>query len=325
MKLRLGNRRVALAVLGCTLFASLTAGPASAGDVAILTSGSSVTPAGWSNLAWNYVGLAAALNTPTADTRMAGIRQGGGLDILYRSTNDNSYNISPTGITTTYSSITASYTDSGLFYAAKPGGGVDVIQWDGSSWGVTSPAAWGRTYSAIAATITSQPDQVWGAATSSFDVIYRNGVGGAFADYPVPGWPTGYTALANTSATSDAAFGALPGGGVVHVNQAAPSVIWSGTYSGLAFSADPTYLAAIMPGGGAVLLTAGGVVAPQAAWSGTYTAIAGSQLNNGQFFAAVVPEPSTYALLLGGVAAAAIVRRRRGRPVAIPPTRGNPR
>lgn len=58
MKHSVINRRVAWAVLGCTVLASFVADSATAGSVAILTSGSSFTPAGWSNLAWNYVGLA---------------------------------------------------------------------------------------------------------------------------------------------------------------------------------------------------------------------------------------------------------------------------
>jgi len=190
------NRRVALALLGCTVLASFAADSATAGSsVAILTSGSSFTPAGWSNLAQTYVGLAATKNTVNTDTRMMGIRQDGGVDILYRFTDDGSYNIYPVpGITTVYSSITADRVTGDRFYAGKPGGGVDVLYADGASILVVSPSEWNQTYAALAAT---QPGgvtdyRVGAAGAAGVDTLFYLG---GWATYDVPGWTTSYTSL----------------------------------------------------------------------------------------------------------------------------------
>jgi hypothetical protein len=318
------NRCVARAVLGCTVLASFAADSATAGSVAILTSGSSVTPAGWSNLAWNYVGLAATKNTGNTDSRMAGIRQGGGVDILYRFNDDGNYYIYPMpGITRTYSSITADRVTGDRFYASKPGGGVDVISAVGGGSYVATQV-WSGTYGALAASKPQDPptttDRVWATLPTAgpADILFYYQE--AFGTYTEPSTITNpltsWSALTTDPVTyPDYVYAAKPAGGVdIFYSGAVFSNQWSGTYSGLAADSF-TYqsIAAIKPGGGADLLTVSGsaVTTPQAAWSDTYTAITASQVNGGQFFAAVVPEPSTYALLLGGAAAAALVRRRK--------------
>jgi len=318
MKLFSINRRVALALLGCTVLASFAADSATAGSysVAILTSGSSFTPAGWSNLAYTYVGLAATQNTSNTDTRMMGIRQDGGVDILYRFTGDGSYNIYPVpGITTVYSSITADRVTGDRFYAGKPGGGVDVLYPDGASILVDSPSAWNQTYAALAAT---QPGgvtdyRVGAAGAAGVDTLFYFGGWGTYDD---PNWTNSYTSLTTDQTThQDYYYAGKAGGGVDILYGAGVYPTWSGTYSGLAADSF-TYqtIAAIKPGGGADLLTVSGgvgVTTAQTAWSDTYTAITASQVTGGTYYAVAVPEPSTYVLLLGGAAAAALARKKR--------------
>jgi len=292
--------------------------PTAGSSVAILTSGSSFTPAGWSNLAQTYVGLAATKNTANTDTRMMGIRQDGGVDILYRLTDDGSYNIYPVpGITTVYSSITADRVTGDRFYAGKPGGGVDVLYADGASILVDSPSEWNQTYAALAAT---QPGgvtdyRVGAAGAAGVDTLFYLG---GWATYDVPGWTTSYTSLTADQTLQDYYYAGKAGGGVDILYQNASGVFpntWNGTYSGLAADSF-TYqtIAAIKPGGGADLLTVSGgvgVTTAQTAWSGTYTAITASQVTGGTYYAVAVPEPSTYVLLLGGAAAAALARKKR--------------
>lgn len=305
----------------CALLAILLLVPSlvrAGSSVVILQSGSSTSPAGWFNLTQTYVGLAATLNTGATDTRIGAIRQGGGLDILYRLTADSSYNVySLPGLSTVYSSITADRVTGDRFYAGKPGGGVDIVYWDGSDYSVFSPAAWNQTYAALAATkpggVTT--DRVGAAGAAGVDILFNVG---EYGTYDHPQWTTSYTSLTTDQTThQDYFYAGKAGGGVDILFGEGVFPTWSGTYSGLA--ADSTAyqtIAAIKPGGGADLLTVSGgvlVTTAQTAWSDTYTAITASQLIGGEYYAVVIPEPSTYALLaLAGLGLAGhVVRRRR--------------
>ena len=189
--------------------------PASAGggvDAFYYYNSTYVTDHDWTGT--TYVGLAAhgtaSVSGLSQHMDMAAIKPGGGVDLLYYAPGSGYVTYTPANVpghsdwwTGTYVSITADPVQSNRYYAAKPGGGVDLLYFDGSAFQTVSPAGWSGKYIDVEAMDTN--------ALTSTDILAGVKAGG------------GVDVLKWTAA----------GGYVTYSN------VWSGNYSYI--TSDPKY------------------------------------------------------------------------------------
>ncbi len=189
--------------------------PASAGggvDAFYPYAGQYVTDHDWTGT--TYVGLAAhgtaSLSGLPQHMDMAAIKPAGGVDLLYYAPGSGYVTYTPANVaghsnwwSGTYVSITADPAQAYRYYAAKPGGGVDLLTFDGTNFNTTSPAGWSGTYIDVEAMDTN--------ASTTTDILAGVKAGGG-VDVLYYSAATGYVTYSN---------------------------VWSGKYSYI--TSDPQY------------------------------------------------------------------------------------